>query len=267
MIVEHRASLILFNVLSELKNKKQIFLLPANTCPIVVITYIKSGVSYELIDIDPNTLCLDEDLVLEKLNRNPRMYGGVHYIHTYGVENNPHPFFEKVKLIDSNIFIIDDKCLNVPKFQKNNIFNDVDLEFYSTGYSKYIDIGWGGFGYLKSNIEYRRKILPYEPNDLHKLTRDLKNSFDKNSSFLYRESDWLGDSSFAVNQDEYQKQIIERIGLVKQHKYDLNAIYARELPIEIQLQSIYQNWRFNIFVPNRNELLNKIFDAGLFAAP
>ena len=34
----------------------------------------------------------------------------------------------------------------------------------------------------------------------------------------------------------------------------------------IQLNNIYQNWRFNILVENKEEVLNAIFEKGLFAS-
>jgi len=34
----------------------------------------------------------------------------------------------------------------------------------------------------------------------------------------------------------------------------------------VQFPIAYQNWRFNIKVPKRNELLEKIFEVGLFAS-
>ena len=89
MIVEHRASIILFNVLSGLKDKHKPFLLPANVCPIVPLTYLKAGVSFELIDIAPDSLCLNEQIALAKVSINNHTYGGVHYVHTFGIENNP----------------------------------------------------------------------------------------------------------------------------------------------------------------------------------
>ena len=38
------------------------------------------------------------------------------------------------------------------------------------------------------------------------------------------------------------------------------------LPKEIQFPIEYQNWRFNIRVNNKEEILKNIFDAGLFAS-
>ena len=266
MIIEQRASLILFNVISSLENKNKIFLLPANTCPIVVLTYIKAGIKYELIDIDPESLCLDEKIVLKKLSMYPNIYGGVHYIHTYGVEGNQDLFFQNIKLIDSSIFIIDDKCLNIPKFRDHTALDCVDLEFFSTGYSKYIDIGWGGFGYLHEKFRYCKKDLQYEPRDLRQLTTNLQYSLINQTILNYSDSCWLGDTSFVANEEQYRNKILDKFNGIKKHKDTLNTIYSQGLPERIQLPATYQNWRFNIIVPSRNILLKKIFREGLFAS-
>ena len=50
------------------------------------------------------------------------------------------------------------------------------------------------------------------------------------------------------------------------HKEKLNAIYQKALPKSIQLPEAYQHWRFNIMAPNKEEVMQAIFDAGLFAS-
>jgi len=267
MIVEHRASLILFNVLSGVIDKTKTYILPANVCPIVPLTYLKAGVKFEFVDINFKTLCVDEDLVVSKLLTTSQDYGGVHYVHTYGIENDSNNFFKKIKSINPSIFIINDKCLNVPNFQVENLPDFIDLEFYSTGYSKFVDIGWGGFGYLQPMYCYPRNRLPYKASDLEKLTLELKKCLEEKLQFQYKESsNWLGDSSYRFSSNHYVNLVKDKIKEVQAHKAALNAIYYQELPPEIQLPDIFQNWRFNILVPGRNELLKKILNAGLFAS-
>lgn len=266
MIVEHRASIILFNVLSGIKNKHKRFLLPANVCPIVVLTYRKAGVAFELIDIAPDSLCLNEQTALSKLSKDGDVYGGVHYVHTFGIENNPSDFFTKVKSLSSNFFVIDDKCLNIPEFRTNQLPDNIDLELFSTGYSKYVDIGWGGFGYLQPQYLYQRRHLPYQSKDLERLTACIKYHLEKNTPFEYVDSDWLGDTSFLASPENYQQQVMAQMAIVNAHKATINALYSDELPQEIQLPVAFQNWRFNIRVPKKNILLKKIIKSGLFAS-
>jgi hypothetical protein len=266
MIVEHRASLILFNVLSQLENKNKIFLLPANACPIVGLTYLKAGIGFELVDIDPTSLCIDEKIVLQRLTEYPSKYQGVHYIHTYGVSNNADPFFQQIKSIDSQIFVIDDKCLNIPYFRSDNIPDFVDLEFFSTGYSKYVDIGWGGFGYFHSNFNYKQKKIPYKSSDLNKITEDLKKCLENGTQLKNSDLDWLGDTSVIFSYDDYKNLVLGRLEEVHAHKHLLNSIYSEGLPDEIQLPMDYQNWRFNVSLEGRDRVLRRIFSEGFFAS-
>lgn len=264
MIIEHRASIILFNVLSNLKDKHKPFLLPANVCPIVPLTYLKAGVPFEFIDIDTDTLCLNEQIAITKLATNA--YGGIHYVRTFGTENNPYNFFARAKSLILDLFVIDDKCLNIPEFRITGLPKNIDLEIFSTGYSKYVDIGWGSFGYLQPQYAYQRRQLPYKLNDLEKLTVSIKKSLEENKVYSYKDTDWLGDTSFSNNPMEYQQLIESQVDSIRKHKSAINALYADELPKEIQLPLDFQNWRFNIRVPRRKELLENIFAAGLFAS-
>jgi len=50
-----RASAILYHVLASREQKKP-WLLPANICPIVPITFLKARVPFELVDISAETL-------------------------------------------------------------------------------------------------------------------------------------------------------------------------------------------------------------------
>lgn len=266
MIIEYRASIILFNVLSSLKDKHKIFLLPANICPIVVLTYLKAGVAYEFVDISFDSLCINQEIVLDKMSKNVNAYAGVHFVHTFGVESNQNDFFSRVKYINPDFFVIDDRCLNIPEFRVNNLPSDVDLELFSTGYSKFVDIGWGGFGYLQSHHVYKQEKLLYQVKDLEKLTGYINKSLKENTVIQYVDSDWLGDTLIPIQPENYQFQVEYQISIVKEHKATLNKLYFDELPSEIILPAEFHNWRFNIRVPSKDELLKIFFEAGLFAS-
>ena len=63
-----------------------------------------------------------------------------------------------------------------------------------------------------------------------------------------------------------KKTLLAKMDAVIMHKEKLNAIYRKNLPAAIQLPAPYQHWRFNIIVPNKEDVLNALFDAGLFAS-
>lgn len=266
VIVEQRASIILYNVLNRIEDKKKPFLLPANVCPIVPLTYIKAGVAFELVDISPDSLCMDESIVIDKISKNLNSYNGVHYVRTYGVEDAPKDFFRNLKKLQPNLFVIDDKCLNIPKFFDGELSEEVDLLFFSTGYSKFVDIGWGGFGYLNRRHEYHRVDLPFHQDALIQMTATLKQKLEDKSPFIYQDSCWLGDTSVKIDGQAYRELVQKTAPIVVDSKREINSIYSKGLVQEIQLSNVYQNWRFNIRVPQRDRLIREIFKKGFFAS-
>ena len=66
------------------------------------------------------------------------------------------------KKLAPHLKIIDDACLSYPNFN-SKISHQVDLELYSTGYSKPVDIGYGGFAKIHDN---QKKI---NTDEIHKI--------------------------------------------------------------------------------------------------
>ena len=87
-----RASAILFNLLRSLPKPGRI-LLPANICPIVPLTCRKAEREIELVDIDPETLALDTEDCLRRLEQAPSRYAGVVFVHPYGAARSVEGFF------------------------------------------------------------------------------------------------------------------------------------------------------------------------------
>ena len=63
-----RASAILYNFLKGQANTNP-WLLPANICPIVPITFFKAGIPIEFVDISAETLHMDLEQAEEQLER------------------------------------------------------------------------------------------------------------------------------------------------------------------------------------------------------
>ena len=231
ILFRDRASTILYEVLITL-NKSSKFLMPLNICHIVPETFLKAGIKFDFIDINIDTLCMDENLVLEAI-KNDSSIGGVLFVKTFGIELESEAFYQKIKHMNSNIFIIDDQCLSLQNFDFDIDKSSASLSLFSTGYSKYVDIGYGGFGFLKNS--------------------EFEGIFDDDSKsqvFL-----------------EYQINIKNKIPLMKKHKAKLNAIYQEGIPSDLHLGKAFENWRFSILIDNKDELLDKIFkEEGLFAS-
>ena len=47
---------------------------------------------------------------------------------------------------------MNDRCLCRPHFGRTGAV--AELELYSSGYSKFVDIGWGGWGLLRADVPY-----------------------------------------------------------------------------------------------------------------
>lgn len=150
ILFEDRASFVLYKVLAKLGNKNK-FILPLNICPIVPETFMKANIKFEFIDINLDTLCMDEELLLNKI-RDDKDIGGVLFVKTFGIELNIEQLFKKIKELNEDIFIIDDMCLCIQQFDYDIEKSYADMALFSSGYSKYVDIGYGGYGFLKQKF-------------------------------------------------------------------------------------------------------------------
>lgn len=231
IIFEDRAATVLYKTLKSLKNKNK-FLLPLNICPIVPDTFIKANINFEFVDINLKTLCMDENIVLEKI-KSDKNIDGILFVKTFGININTEDFFKNIKSINNNIFIINDMCPSIQQFDINIEESVADMVLFSSGYSKYVDIGYGGYGFLK---DY---------------------------SFLNIFEDKTKDTDFL----EYKNKILTQIPIMQKQKSELNSIYINNLPKDIFLGEKFNNWRFSILVDNKEKILNDIFKIeGLFAS-
>lgn len=230
ILFENRASIVLFNVLKEIKNTK--FLLPLNVCPIVPDTFIKANKRFEFIDINIDTLCMDEELIIKKIQEDSTI-DGILFVKTFGIEFDIQPLYKKIKELNNDIFIIDDMCPCIQEFDYDIENSYANMALFSSGYSKYVDIGYGGYGFLKD--------------------KEFKNIFE--------------DKTNVQNFIEYKDEILKQIPLMKKHKSELNKIYQDNIPKHLHLGDKFNNWRFSILIKNKDEILEEIFKInGLFAS-
>ncbi|MCF7970957.1 MAG: hypothetical protein K9L22_07295 [Methylococcaceae bacterium] len=264
-VFEGRAAIILYNVLRSLDAPKK-FLLPLNICPVVPATFLKAKVPFEFIDISLETLCIDETLLFNKLYANPEI-GGILFVKTFGIELNTEKLFRHIKHINSSIFIIDDCCLQTPDFDYDIEQSGADLALFSTGYSKYVDIAWGGFGFLNSTHEYYANDLPFKQDDLTQFTLATQQCINQHCLLEYPNNHWLGAAN-ALYPDiqSYRHAIEQKLPQIQEHKKQLNTIYQQNIPSAYHLGERFNNWRFSIKVTHKAALLKKISAAGLFAS-
>ena len=228
-IVAYRANRILYSFIK----RNQIcgsVIVPANICQSVVDTLILAGMNLIYVDISKDTLCADRASVIKVAP-----YASLFiFVHTYGVEMECPEWFSEVRKVNPGIVIIDDRCLCMPQqFFREEL---ADLVLFSCCPKKQVDLGIGGIGFISGKLDYDE--IPVEANPV--LTNDI----------------W---------QPEFDRMEQVRIA-VSDHKSRLNRIYAESLPLDIQLNERFQHWRFNILVPQKDLVLQSIFDAGVFAS-
>jgi hypothetical protein len=259
-ILENRASVVLYNFLTS-NQFDYPFLLPSSVCPIVPSTFIRANVDFEFVDIDAS-LAINKELVSDKLRR--KKYSGICFVHAYGKLYDTNAFFRNLKSIDPRFCIIDDRCLCPPdlSFSKPQFS---DLTLYSTGYSKFVEIGKGGWGILNDSYSYKMTILEYKENDYIEFLEGHRFCLDNNTLYTLPESNWLDSSPCKINTDDYFNEVRIKLKEAQLHKERLNHIYRNNLPKKIQLGDEFSNWRFSIVVKNRAEVLEAIFKEGLFA--
>ena len=257
-----RASAILYHVLKSRKDVRP-WLLPANICPIVPITFLKAKIDFKLVDISAETLHMDLERAESFMAT--RRFGGILYAHTYGESSTPETFFRHIKRLDESILIVDDRCLCVPGLQANTA-SLADVQLYSTGYAKFVDLGIGGYAFLEENVPYKPVNLFFDAQADAQLETLYKAAIRNREKFAYEDSDWLQTNSTLTSWSDYRTQVADELENSRAQRNKLNAIYGSLLPSDVQFPSSFQNWRFNIRVSNKSRILHAIFGAGLFAS-
>lgn len=262
LITANRASAIIYSFIKTYS--EGIYILPANICPIVPLTFIKAGVKFEFIDIDSETLCISENTVLEALSKKNTKYTGMVFVHTYGAVNQNKVFFNELKSILPDFKIIDDRCLCAPNI--DIIDTQADIVLYSTGYGKTLDIGHGAFAQVAHNSTISTIESEYDEFALDTLSQIYKHGLDNRETIKIENHNWLNTKLFSLNFTEYFNKISSLLPSVLKHKDRINEIYDNYLPDSIKLDSKYNIWRYNIIVKNKDKILSNIFDNSLFAS-
>ena len=101
-----RASAILYHILAS-QEENNPWLLPANICPIVPITFLKARVPFEFVDISAETLHMDMGRAEARIKQ--RKFGGLLYAHTYVEPSTQTDFFNRIKSINTELLLVDDR--------------------------------------------------------------------------------------------------------------------------------------------------------------
>jgi hypothetical protein len=118
-----------------------------------------------------------------------RQFGGLLYAHTYGEASTPNLFFDSVKKLSPMLIIIDDRCLCVPDLETEPA-NKADVQLYSTGYAKIVELNSGGYAFARDDINYQPAHLPFNPADHEQMEKSYKLPL-ANREICLPDSDWL----------------------------------------------------------------------------
>jgi len=257
-----RASAILYNLLKSHSNNSP-WLLPANICPVVPLTFFKAGIPIEFVDISAETLHMDLEQAEARLKRGK--VGGILYAHTYGEPSTPSEFFQLVKSRYPELLLIDDRCLCIPDLEPVQDMS-ADMTLYSTGYAKIVELNFGGYAFIQEDVPYQPQILYFNPKADKDVERVYKQAIQNREPYEYKDSDWLQTNATLPAWYDYRQKIEKNLdGSLRQRK-TLNEIYISRIPIENQLPQSYQSWRFNVRLKNKEHILKAIFSADLFAS-
>lgn len=260
VVIENRASVVLYNYLKS-NCSDNIFAIPANVCPIVPLTFITAGVKYKFIDISPITHAIDKDAVMKVIKSGE--VDSLFYVHAYGCIVNNEMFYKELKDIGCQ-WIIEDKCLCIPLLPSEQQTGIADLHLYSTGYAKFVEFGVGGYGIFKGNYELHiPEGYSYKVDEDKNLFEEIKISLQQNKHFIYHKCNWLDFSSY--KHTDYFENIEKERDKILEHKTLINTIYNEAIPKSIQMGSDYINWRYMILSEYRDDIINRLFKAGLFA--
>ena len=234
-------------------------LMPANICETVPAVYMILGMEPVFCDISREDWQMDRQAAAEMLEESS--FAVLHYNHTYGyIGKEDELFLREIKNRYPELFVIDDRCLCFPEL--NMTQSPADLVLYSTGFVKYLDLGWGGFGYLAEGVQYSEYALAYREADLDEFDRHIKNCHRENRKADPRvmTSFWL---DTACERENYFEEIDDKIHEATEHREAINRIYAR---IPGSMKPGYHNWRYQLLLENTRECHDLLYQHHLFCS-
>lgn len=247
-------------------NGKHVYV-PANICYAAVYPILYAGYTPVFLDVDIETGNLDVDSIREIVCMDKEA-GAVIVAHMFG---NPNRWIEEIAGIchSHNILLIED-CASAmgAAVSGKNVGTFGDYVIYSTGYSKTIDVGYGGIlsssepldneTALNDSLPIYSKNVDADENFFSKIYRLIRNSSGQSISpwifrgiqnhlqhmFLFRLSE--------VQINQIESKIRELPGVILQRRKCLEQ-YREKLGCPEHVKPFnYEEgavpWRFNIFV-------------------
>jgi hypothetical protein len=253
---EPRASTVLYHILSSRSDKRP-FLLPANTSPNIALTFLKTGIPFEFVDISPVTLHMDLELAAAQLDTGK--FGGLLYAHTFGETSTPVGFFAKYA---DMLTIIDDRH-TCPPDAHPSLESSAQITLYSTGPGQVVDLGFGGYAFLADDVPYHPQHLPFIPQTWESLKKDTVKHLLERTPFEYVDSPWLQTDRPMPQWKDYFRAMADVHLLTMRQRMSVNAVYAANLPGDFQFTQNYQLWRFNLNLPEKKRYILPLAEANI----
>ena len=272
IVIEQRASSILYKFLvSNCKGRH--FLMPANVCPVVPLTFLKANIDFSFVDIDPTTHAGSYKEYIDALKQ-VGDNNGILYVNAYGFKKNNTEFYSEIKRLYPNIVVIEDNCLCIPEVSTTEVKQFVDLEFYSNGMSKCAPLEKeGGYGLFDiDKWEYNDCNEEYVDTAYDEQRLLLRECRIDGLPFTYEDSHWLPlqlTSLSGVSSAEYLRRVSCSVNRAMKHKKTINDIYDKGLPDTIKYEGVFHNWRYMLMLPNHDlqqTILSELDKHNLYAS-
>jgi dTDP-4-amino-4,6-dideoxygalactose transaminase len=242
------------------------FLLPANVCPVVPLTFLEAGRPFLFVDVEEPSLEMDHDALLAQLRRDPGRTGGVVFVRPYGAIRDVDCLFGAVKEAAPGTLLIDDRCLGEPDLDGSHCSPHADATLFSTGPRKAVDVGFGGFAHLKPGVPCAAGRGAFVPASLTSMEELFRRAVAAGERVTATVSGWLDERTPQVDWQGYRALVGPAAAGAAAHRREINAHYTAAIPAEHQLPARFHGWRFQVRVPAAEALLERLFAAGLFAS-
>lgn len=263
VVTASRASAVLYNWLHSSGITGGRVLMPANICETVPASYAKAGIACVFCDIEYGTWYPDRAQILHMLAADSTIRV-LHYNHTYGVRTAEETaFLQQVRQRFPDRILVEDCCLCEPVLTAP-ADSCVDMQLFSTGHTKVVNIGGGGYAFLSPQWPYHSVPAPYDPEAEVRFDRHVKacHARPQPVDWSVMEGDWI-DTAIREAPDAYLARVRAAYDRAMAHKQALNRGYAR---LRGGLAAPYQNWRYHILVENQQACLQLLTSHGLYAS-
>jgi len=284
LIYTGRGSSALYGLLISIPVRNRKILLPVNICEIVIPVMQLAGFSPVFYDVNPDTGNSGLENIKAKYTGEEAVLLAVH---NFGVPLEIDLIFEWAK--ENEIFLIEDVCNALGATCKNlPLGNWGDAAIYSFGYSKIVELGFGG-GLTIRESGLRQKVIELISSfDLYsELHKEADHEFQSKLRILRKDPGNQKPEIYRPLYEDYAKFLIYRldeqsVNLIKDALADLDKIILTRY----QKAMMYKNgirsskishikevpgqifWRYNILVEPewRDELLKLLIDNNIWAS-